>query len=144
MKSIVLIASLCFISCTVTPSKMNYGVDSCHNCSMTIVDQQHAAQLMTKKGKNYKFDASECMLQSLSEFEEAEISLYLVAYYKQPGKLLDATKATFIISPNIPSPMRGNISALSTQIQAEKLKESHSGELYTWEELQTKNLNIQY
>ncbi len=133
------ILSTLFISCTIKPQEINYGEDTCHYCSMTIVDRQHAAQLVTDKGKVYKFDAAECMIHQLSE-TTTPIALYLVTDYSTPESLIDAEKATFIISPNIPSPMKANLSALAKREDAISLQEEKDGELFTWEEL-LKHLN---
>ena len=39
------------VSCKVEPDEIEYGKDGCHFCKMTIVDNQHAAELVTAKGK---------------------------------------------------------------------------------------------
>lgn len=124
------------ISCTVKPQEINYGSDACQYCSMTIVDRQHSAQLVTDKGKCFKFDAIECMVQYLDE-NSTTVAYYLAADFQNPGKLIDAKKATFIISENIPSPMRANLSALASEGDANALLEDKGGQLYSWGELQT-------
>lgn len=123
-------------SCNVEPGEIFYGEDTCHFCSMTIVDRQHAAQLVTDKGKIYKFDAIECMLNHLIE-NSGPMAYYLVADFTIPEKLIDARKATFIISPNIPSPMKEDLSALGSRENAVKLQAEKDGNLYTWQELLT-------
>ena len=62
------------LSCTIKPEKINFGSDMCHFCQMTIVDRQHAAQYVTSKGKQFKFDAIECMLNEFSEKTTRSIS----------------------------------------------------------------------
>ncbi|MAP55083.1 nitrous oxide reductase accessory protein NosL [Altibacter sp.] len=131
----ILLISFLSISCTIKPQEIHYGEDGCVYCSMTIVDRQHAAQLVTNKGKAYKFDAAECMFHFMKE-NDMEVELYLVTDYAQPEKLIDATKATFIISENIPSPMRANLSALESNEVARKLQQEKGGTLYTWDEIQ--------
>ncbi len=126
-----------FISCKVSPEPIAYGIEGCRFCSMTIVDQQHAAQIVTQKGKAYKFDASECMLNYLQEMETGPIALYLVNDYNNPGALIDATKATYLISQGIPSPMGEFLTAFSTKEEAENAQEGNTGELYDWEALLT-------
>jgi len=123
-----------FISCKVKSEEINYGEDICNYCSMTIVDRLHAAELVTNKGKVYKFDATECMINHLSE-NKSVVALYLTTDYLNPEELIDARKAYYIISPNIPSPMRANLSALATKEAALSLQEDKQGELFTWEEL---------
>ncbi|HNQ27591.1 MAG TPA: nitrous oxide reductase accessory protein NosL [Aquaticitalea sp.] len=121
--------------CTIKPQPITYGSDSCHFCKMTIVDKTHAAQIVTKKGKAYKFDATECMVHFLNEFDTSEVALYLSNNYLEPETLIDAKNATFLISKNIPSPMGAYLSAFNTKEEAEIIQSEKGGELFTWEEL---------
>ena len=139
LKNISLIALLLlFFSCNVGPEPINYGSDGCHFCSMTIVDKVHAAEVVTTKGKVYKFDATECMINFMDDFDTSEIKLYLSNNYTEPEALIDATKATFLISENIPSPMGAFLSAFKKKADAEKFQTEKGGELYTWETLLVK------
>ena len=139
LKNISLIALLLlFFSCNVGPEPINYGSDGCHFCSMTIVDKVHAAEVVTTKGKVYKFDATECMINFMDDLETSEIKLYLSNNYTEPEALIDATKATFLISENIPSPMGAFLSAFKKKADAEKFQTEKGGELYTWETLLVK------
>lgn len=122
-------------SCTNSPKAIAYGTDHCHFCSMTIVDKQHAAQFMTKKGRSYSFDASECMLNYLKEIDRTTVETFLVNDYNAPGNLIDATQATYLISKNIPSPMGEYLTAFATKESAEKAQVENKGELFTWEQL---------
>lgn len=124
-----------FFSCTVTPKEIDYGSDGCHFCKMTIVDEQHGAEIVTKKGKVYKFDATECMVNFLEKQNTPEIKFYLSNNYTEPKELIDATKATFLISKNIPSPMGANLSAFSNKKDALKIQNEKGGYIYTWDEL---------
>lgn len=122
-------------SCEVKPAPINFGTDSCHFCKMTIVDQQHAAQYVTKKGKQFKFDAVECMLNDLSENGMENLAILLVSDYNNPGAMTDATEATYLISVEIKSPMGANLSSFSVRADAEKTLKNRGGELYSWEEM---------
>jgi copper chaperone NosL len=126
---------LLFFSCNVSPQAIDYGNDGCHFCKMTIVDKVHAAEIVTKKGKVYKFDATECMINSLKEFETSEIELYLSNNYTEPETLIDAKEATFLICKNIPSPMGAFLTAFKHKTDAEKVKAAKGGDLYSWNEL---------
>lgn len=127
---------LCFFfSCSIAPEPINYSQDACHFCKMTIVDQQHSAQYVTKKGKQFKFDAIECMVNELPEKKIEEIALFLVADYKEPGQMTPAINATYLISKEIKSPMGANLSAFSSIEIALDFKNSKGGQLYTWSEL---------
>ncbi|MEQ5791462.1 nitrous oxide reductase accessory protein NosL [Muricauda sp. NFXS6] len=129
---IVLIGSL---GCTVAPKPIDYGHVGCHYCSMTIVDKQHAAQLVTKKGKVFNFDAIECMMNHLKDEGESTMALFLVNDFDRPGELVDAKKATYLVSENIPSPMGAFLSAFSEQQAAQNTLDMNGGELYTWTEI---------
>lgn len=136
LKHKALVALLLVIfSCNVAPQPIDYGNDGCHFCKMTIVDKVHAAEIVTKKGKVYKFDATECMVNFLEDFNTSEIKLYLSNNYLEPETLINATQATFLISENIPSPMGAFLSAFKTKEAAIKIQSEKEGTLYTWEEL---------
>ncbi len=131
-----LMAVLCLlVSCKVEPEQINFGSDACHFCKMTIVDQQHAAQYVTDKGKQFKFDAIECMVNELAEIESDHIAALLVADYNTPGQMIPATSAIYLISPEIKSPMGANLSAFSTAQDAVTIKGDSEGQLYSWSEL---------
>jgi copper chaperone NosL len=139
MKTLKLITALVAIgllwSCSIAPEPINYGQDGCHYCKMTIVDKVHAAEIVTTKGKVYKFDATECMINFMDEFETSNIELFLSNNYSTPEELIDSKEATFLISENVPSPMGAFLSAFKNKEDAVKLKDEKGGEIYTWEEL---------
>ncbi|WP_323788015.1 nitrous oxide reductase accessory protein NosL [Psychroserpens sp.] len=124
-----------FVSCNVSPKPIDYGSDGCHFCKMTIVDKVHAAEIVTTKGKVYKFDATECMINFIDEFDTSEIALYLSNNFTNPEELIDATSATFLISKNIPSPMGAYLSAFKNKADAKIAQTDKGGDLYTWTQL---------
>ena len=141
MKSLTVIGIICFLilsACNSEPKQITYGSEGCHFCSMTIVDKQHAAQFMTKKGRSYSFDATECMLNYLRDVEPETVALYRVNDYTNPGVFVDATAATYLISAIIPSPMGAFLTAFSNKDEAKKAQLHNSGKLYTWAELNEK------
>lgn len=126
------------ISCKVAPEPIEYGKDQCDFCKMNIVDQTHSAQFVTAKGKQFKFDAIECMVNYLDQNNEEKIAFLLVADYGNPGEMTHAEKATYLISPSIKSPMGANLSAFSEKKLAKEAQQKHSGEIYAWETLKQK------
>src|SRR5690606_5587806 len=130
------IISLLLSSCNVSPQPVNYGSDACHYCDMTIVAPQHASQMVTSKGKAYKYDAIECMVHSLQdEFKDTEMAYILVADFDRPGELINASDAGYLVSEEIKSPMGENLSAFNGKEAAEKAKEKFTGKVFTWEEI---------
>lgn len=139
MKKVILtafVALLCvLVSCKVEPAQINFGTDACHFCKMTIVDEQHAAQYVTKKGKQFKYDAIECLVNELAETTPDNIAISLVSDYTSPGTMTSAIDAVYLISPEIKSPMGANLSAFSTEKDALTTKGDFEGKIYSWTEL---------
>lgn len=121
--------------CQVKPHPIAFGTDACHYCSMTIVDEQHAAQFVTGKGKPYSFDSIECMMNQIKE-GEYKPQLLLVSDYLEPGQLIDAKEAIYLISEEIPSPMGANLSAFGTTAHLKHDLNNYEGRILTWNELQ--------
>ncbi len=133
----LLLISVLFAACNVSPQPIAYGSDACHFCNMTIVDKQHASQLVTAKGKAFKYDAVECMIHSLQdEFKSTEMAYYLVSDFNKPGELMDATKASYLVSEKLQSPMGANLSAFLNADSGAKAQEKFTGNLYTWTTIQ--------
>ncbi len=61
--AIFLLLSLVTASCGSNPEPINYGHDECEFCRMQISDNRYGAELVTDKGKVYKFDSIECLIE---------------------------------------------------------------------------------
>ncbi|QED37344.1 copper-binding protein [Antarcticibacterium arcticum] len=126
-----LFITLFLISCSNEPEPIVYGSDSCSYCKMTIVSKAHSAQLVTKKGKQIKYDAIECLVKdNIQNYDEKEVALILVANYKEPGTMLPAKEAAYVIDEQITSPMGANLAAVKKGNEIEGISAS-----YTWNEL---------
>ena len=117
-------------SCTISPQKIEYGKDMCSFCDMAIVEKTHAAQYVTKKGRAYKFDAIECLINGIKNKPIDEFSFLLVIDYLNPGELIDANVAIYLISEEIKSPMGENLTAFS-----DKNSITQKGKQYNWKEI---------
>jgi copper chaperone NosL len=131
--------SLVLTSCTVEPEPIRYGEDACHHCKMTLVDKKFGAELVTKKGKIYKFDDVNCMLSFYNSGEVAtdEFSHKLVIDFTKPTKLIEADKAFYLKSPKIQSPMISQIGAFENEQDMKLAKDELSGIYLVWGELVT-------
>ncbi len=124
-----------FTACKPEVSPIVYGQDACNYCSMGVVDKQHGAEIVTTKGKVYKYDAIECMLGDIKNFNSATIALLLVNTYDSPGELQPATEKTYLISENLRSPMSANLTAFNSEVSAKQMLEQKGGTLYDWDSL---------
>ncbi|WP_228853035.1 nitrous oxide reductase accessory protein NosL [Aegicerativicinus sediminis] len=123
------------ISCKPSPKPIEYGIDDCQYCKMTIIDKIHGSEMVTKKGKVYKFDAAECMIHFLQGFDPNEIELYLTNSFDHPSQLVDATQAFYLVSENLPSPMGEFLTAFKNEGEAIDILATQGGTLYNWNEI---------
>ncbi len=135
----LIITVIALYSCKVEPKEINYGKDHCHLCDMTVVDKTHAAQFVTKKGRSYAFDSEECLIMKLNkDNSESKMAFVLVSDYSNPGNLVDAKTATYLISEKIKSPMGANLTAFASKEDALKVLKEKGGKLYNWTEIKSK------
>ena len=131
---------LAFFSCKPEGKPIDYGHDKCDFCMMSIVDQRFGCEIVTKKGKVFKFDAVECMVNYMKERveDEGKLALLLTNTYDKPGKFTPAPQAHYLISKNMPSPMGAYINPFAELVEAQKMQQQNSGEIFSWDELRKK------
>ena len=126
--------SLSFFSCAkteVVPIKLN--VDTCDFCKMTIADGKYAAEVITEKGRVYKFDDIMCKVNYGKENSNTKIAAYYVSDYVQDNVLIPAKTAFFVSGGTIQSPMRGGIIAFSSENDAKEFGIKLKAKPVTWE-----------
>jgi len=78
------------------------------------------------------------MLNHLAKWDQAEVKYYLVSDYTKPKNLIDATKAYYLISESIPSPMGEFLTAFSLKKERDMKISESGGNGFDWIELQKK------
>ncbi len=135
---LVLVASLQMIACAEKgPVEIHYGQDQCEYCKMTIADKRFGTELVTSKGKAYKFDSIECLAayRYTSSLSAENIQSMWITDFGYPGSFLDVDKAQIIASERQKSPMGMGLVAVATKQQAEKLIEVVGGMTLPWNEV---------
>ena len=129
-----------FLSCGLEPEPINYGVDICAHCNMKIMDKRYGAEFISSKGKVYKFDSGECLIDYIyqNNITEKDNSQLLVTDFNNPGTLIKTGVATFIISQKLPSPMGAFLTAFSSRNAAQKKVEETGGDIYDWASVKEK------
>ena len=138
---ITFLGIILLMSCTTEPEAINYGKENCQFCKMTIMDNKYGCEVVTQKGKVFKFDDVSCMIKhiNISEQTPKDYAHIVVNSYDKTANLLDVNKAFFVVSPNFSSPMMGNTAAFSNEKQAsEIIKKDSLAKKYTWNELAKK------
>ena len=135
----ILVLSSMLLACRVEPQPITYGKDICHTCKMTMVDNKFGAELVTAKGKVYKFDDSNCMINFLNSgyLEGQEIAFKLMIDYTQPGKLIPVEHGFFLKSEAIRSPMNSGVAAFENEASMNTYKKQWKAIYLGWGELQT-------
>ena len=132
-----LLLLLLLSSCSAQPEPFQYGKEDCYFCKMGIVDPKFGGEVITKKGKVYKFDDVLCMVRFLKSgsINENEIDKRVVVNFGKENDFLDATKTFFRVSPELRSPMGSNAGGFTSREQAQKNMSGKDEHLMSWEEL---------
>jgi copper chaperone NosL len=139
MNKLIVLLVVALFSCSAEPEVLHFGKDACHACKMTLMDNKFGAELVTKKGKVYKFDDVNCMLSFFHSGVEAEenIAYKLVIDFSHPEKLIDASNAYFLKSDEIKSPMGSHVAAFEKKEDLEIVKNDLKVIYLVWGELVT-------
>jgi copper chaperone NosL len=124
-------------ACNPESKPIDYGADKCEFCRMSIVDKRFGGEIVTQKGKIFKFDAMECMVNYLDEHveDESKLKFILTNTYDHPGELHNATVCTYLKSENMPSPMGKFLNPFKDSEEATRFQIQNTGSIFSWGEL---------
>ena len=137
---------LLLTGCTPQPQPIDFGNDQCQYCKMTISDKRYGAEVVTKKGKVFKYDAVECLVSSVFKdnlVDTSEVHSFWVIDFSEPGKLVDAKRGLYLQSHDLPSPMGMFLTAVADHKKMGELSALHKGDVLKWEEIIPRVLNHQ-
>ena len=131
--------TLTVFSCNTQPEQLHYNKDACQSCKMTLVDTRFGAEIVTQKGRIYKFDDANCMINYINEnnIDSRDIGFKLVIDYAQPEKLIDAGNAFYLKSNTLRSPMNSQVAAFESYDTLNIYKKKLKGIYLSWGELVT-------
>ena len=133
--SLLLIFISSLVSCSVNPQPLQPGKDSCDYCRMTISDTRFGGEIITAKGKAYKFDDIHCILSFLKagSIDTTGNSFYLVDFTSHE---LQPVAGMYILkSDSLRSPMQGNMAAFTTKEKLAEVQKKFSGDILTWNDV---------
>lgn len=124
------------ISCgSNEPKPIKLNTDSCDFCKMTIANGKFGAELITKKGRYYKFDDLGCMVQFAKSNTVVPYQSFFVSDYTKDNTLIPAETAFFIKGGKINSPMRGNMAAFTSSKEQNEFGKKLEAQATTWSEV---------
>jgi copper chaperone NosL len=118
-------------SCSTGPQPIQFGVDACSACKMTLLNPRFGGEVVTKKGRVYKFDDLHCISSFLrSSFPDSAslAGIYLLDH--ESKKLVKAHDCILVQDSSLHSPMSSNIAAFTDQ----KTATQYAGAIMTWNE----------
>jgi copper chaperone NosL len=99
--------------------------DACSHCGMLISDTRHAAALRTADGAVRVFDDIGCLRNAAGQAVGARMWVHDAA----DGSWMDAGEATFVVSPEVRTPMAGGVLAFRRAADAEQGAAKYHGRI---------------
>jgi copper chaperone NosL len=118
------------------PVPIHYGQDQCDYCRMNIVDNAFGSELVTGKGKVFKFDSIECLAaysKTSTEDHDQTSSLWITDYLN-PETFLNVKNAIIVLNEQHNSPMGVGLVGFSSVSQASEFVEATGGRIVSWPE----------
>jgi copper chaperone NosL len=128
-----------FTSCASGPEPIQVGKEACNYCKMTVSDARFGGEIVTTKGKVYKFDDMHCMMSFMQEGKIAkpDIKEMYAVDFSGNHNLIKADENLFLFKCDaLQSPMGGNIAAFNNRDSlAVLMKKYKKGIPLNWDEL---------
>lgn len=136
---VLLGGTLLFSACGAKgPEPIILNTDACDYCKMSISEGNFAAELVTSRGRVYKFDDVKCLFGYVAEQENMEGNAYYVADYQKENQLIEADQAWYVKHESFHSPMGGNIAAFPSKEAATQKAQELQVETQQWKDISTK------
>jgi copper chaperone NosL len=132
------VSMLLFLSsCSTGPQPISYGKDACHFCKMIISDKKFGAEVVTQKGKAYKFDDTHCLVAFLKSgsVDQKEIAATYLADYSAQEKLIVTDQAFLLKAESIRGPMGGTVAAFATEESMKQYQQQLQAVSVKWSEV---------
>ncbi|WP_442587240.1 nitrous oxide reductase accessory protein NosL [Pedobacter sp. AW31-3R] len=142
MMNIKIFLSHCFCglllgACSTAPQPITVGKDACSFCKMSVVDKRYGAELITKKGKVYKFDDMHCLIafRKSGSILNQDLQCMYIVNFDAPHELMELKDALLFKSELLRSPMGSNISGFKTKQALQSAAETFKGETVPLQQL---------
>lgn len=131
------LAGVIFLAgCSSGPKPIQLGKDSCDYCKMAIADKNFGAEIITNKGKVYKFDDTHCLTAFRSEkMDSNDVKEVYLVNFSDPHNLIKGDDAILIRSDDLRSPMGGNTAAFDNEDAAKATSAKVKGEKVSLQEV---------
>jgi len=118
------------------PAEMHYGEDQCAYCRMNVADAAFGTQLVSGKGKVFRFDSIECLAAyELTNQDAKQGSRRWLADVNRPGTFLSVDEAIIVHGRELRSPMGLGLAATASTEAGQRLAAETSGDILSWDEV---------
>ncbi|WP_207924567.1 nitrous oxide reductase accessory protein NosL [Pedobacter changchengzhani] len=123
-------------SCKTKPQPIKLG-DSCSFCKMGVADERFGAELITQKGKAFKFDDVHCLIEFVkgNTVPKDQIKTILFVDFEAPHEFIESENSFLLKSDSLRSPMGSNISAYKSEAKLKENQTKVGGEEVKWSSL---------
>jgi copper chaperone NosL len=124
------------ISCNSGPQPIKPGTDACDFCKMSIAGRNFGAEIITNKGKVYKFDDTHCLATFRKKNMDSNLirQVYFVNFL-DPHNFIDADHVFLLESNEFHTPMGGNTAAFKNKEALTMTQQKVHGNEITLQEL---------
>jgi copper chaperone NosL len=135
--TVVLFIVTAMVSCNAGPEPITIGTDNCTFCKMTISDARFGAEIVTKKGKVFKFDDAHCIVSFIQtkQLPQSDINNIYFTNFSNGHSLIKVKEALLFKSDALHSPMGGNVAAFNQQDSIKIIQQQYNGIAISWNEL---------
>lgn len=119
--AVTLALALGLTGCKAGPKAIRYGQDECAGCKMTLVDQHHGAEIVTARGRIFKFDDLACLLafRRRDSGRLGSDARLVVIDFNRPNTFVPVGQAFFLHHDRLRTPMGGGFAAFSNETERE-------------------------
>jgi copper chaperone NosL len=136
---IVLITMLCLTSMSCDYSKpvpIQLNKDACDYCKMAISDAKFCSEIITDKGRCYKFDDVHCMASYKKDNSKIVAQYFYVHDFNSTDEFINIANSFLVECKSFKSPMGGNTATVKTKEQADILVQTYpEAKIVSWNAL---------
>jgi copper chaperone NosL len=132
--AVILSVMMMLQGCDTGPEPIAFEKDQCHFCKMIISERSFGAELVTTKGKVFKFDDTHCIASFLKSnyLNKIEIAAIYIVDYAQKEKLIPAETAFLLKGDKIRGPMGGDVAAFETEASMNTFQKQWNAVVIKW------------
>lgn len=134
--ALLVLFTISILSCSNRgPKPIFINKDICDYCTMTISNLKYSSELITAKGRVYKFDDISCMIKFAKSNTVVPYKAFYVNDFLADNKLIPVEQGHCLMGGTIHGPMNGKVAVFSTKNDAEENQSKLNAQPVDWKEI---------